>query len=344
MDPADRPAQEQASPSFLRSALEQQGTVLGRHQNQLESMAKNMESMRASLADLAAQIQHLHLSLTTNPTPPTTAEATPATQAEPASVTRPTLHAHEPRLPPPERYSGEPGTCRAFLTQCDLVFQLQPATFPSDPAKVAYVITQLSGKAKEWGTSVWETRKPFCLIYKDFVEEMKKVFDRSKHGREAAREMLVIRQGRRSVSDFAIQFRTLATSSGWNTDAQYDAFLNGLSEEVKDQLITQEPPESFDDLVDRAIRIDNRLRQRQGGGFFTRPLSVPSGTNTPRQSTPGLQSAPPPAPSDVEPMQIDRTRLSPAERQRRIQTGACLYCGQLGHLAAVCPLKANAHQ
>lgn len=121
-------------------------------------------------------------------------------------------------------------------------------------ANVAYVITQLSSKAKEWVTSVWEVKLPFCMNYKAFVEEIKKVFDCSKHGREAAREMLHIRQGRRSVSDYAIQFHTLVSSSGWNPEAQF--FLNGLSEEIKDELMTREPPADFDALVDLTIRID----------------------------------------------------------------------------------------
>ena len=137
----------------------------------------------------------------------------------------PTLQFSEPRLPPPEHYSGEPGTCRSFLAQCELIFQLQPSAFPTDQARVAYVITQLSSRAREWGTAVWSARETFCNLFSTFSEEMKKVFDRSKHGREAAREMLHIRQGNRSVSDYATDFRTLASSSGWNTDAQFDVFL-----------------------------------------------------------------------------------------------------------------------
>ncbi|KAJ8365779.1 hypothetical protein SKAU_G00146100 [Synaphobranchus kaupii] len=38
----------------------------------------------------------------------------------------------EPRLPPPEKYAGEPGGS----TQCQLVFQLQPSTFPTEQSRV----------------------------------------------------------------------------------------------------------------------------------------------------------------------------------------------------------------
>lgn len=42
--------------------------------------------------------------------------------------------------------------------------------------------------------------------------------------------------------DYAIDFRTLATGSGWNNAALVDAFLHGLSPKIKDQLIVLEIP------------------------------------------------------------------------------------------------------
>ncbi|ROL42267.1 Retrotransposon-derived protein PEG10 [Anabarilius grahami] len=38
-------------------------------------------------------------------------------------------------------------------------------------------------------------------------------------------------------------------------------------------------------------------------------------------------------------MQIDKSRLSPAERQRRLTQGLCLYCGHPGHFRAECPTR-----
>ena len=54
----------------------------------------------------------------------------------------------EPRLPASERYDRSPGGCRSFLTQCQLIFDLQPQTFPTNAARVAYIVTQLTGRAR----------------------------------------------------------------------------------------------------------------------------------------------------------------------------------------------------
>ncbi|KAL0148604.1 hypothetical protein M9458_056151 [Cirrhinus mrigala] len=40
-----------------------------------------------------------------------------------------------------------------------------------------------------------------------------------------------------------------------------------------------------------------------------------------------------------EPMQVDSTRLSHTERNRRISLGLCIYCGQSGHILRNCPVR-----
>uniref|UniRef100_A0A8C5A820 DUF4939 domain-containing protein n=1 Tax=Gadus morhua TaxID=8049 RepID=A0A8C5A820_GADMO len=143
---------ESADLDQVKAVLERQGALLGRHQAQLQTVEDSLGAIATSITDLAAQLQQVQL----------------------------------PRLPAPALYAGEPGTCRSFLSQCSLVFQLQPATFPSDRSRVAYVITLLAGRAREWGTAVWDSNSPVCLSYQAFIDEMKKVFDRSVHGRENA--------------------------------------------------------------------------------------------------------------------------------------------------------------
>lgn len=92
MDPAD--------PNFLQGALTHQGAALGRHQTQLDAMAKTMETMAVSLTDLVAQIQQLQLPQPTYPT-----NELPTVPVTPSPSPQLPLHAAEPRLPPPERYS-----------------------------------------------------------------------------------------------------------------------------------------------------------------------------------------------------------------------------------------------
>ena len=91
------------------------------------------------------------------------------------------------------------------------------------------------------------------------MQEMHQVFDRSKLGHDAGREILSLRQGGGLVSDYTIEFQTLATDSGWEVRALVDSFIHGLSERVKYELLTQELPEDLDQLISLTIGIDSWL-------------------------------------------------------------------------------------
>ena len=126
--------------------------------------------------------------------PPATSGATP--QSSPAS--------REPCLPPPpQRYVGEPGSCLAFLSQCSLIFELEPSSFPSDRSRIAYLMTLMSGRALAWATAVWEQQSTICFSLDEFEAEVGKVFDSSSSGREAAQKLLQLCQDPRSVADYA---------------------------------------------------------------------------------------------------------------------------------------------
>ncbi|KAK3525959.1 hypothetical protein QTP70_011400 [Hemibagrus guttatus] len=208
----------------------------------------------------------------------------------------------EPRLPPPQRFSGDPSACDGFLTQCSLTFELQPSSFPSDRAKIAYVITLLSGKALSWATAVWKAQAPFCSSYTRFVEEFKRVFDHPLSGRQASKNLLTLRQKNGSATEYAIQFRTIATGSGWNDESLMVCFLNELSEAIKDDLAIREPACDLETLIDQAIRLDNRLRERN----LNRPcVSALSASPTPAQMLPVPQNSP-------EPMQLELSGNTPS--------------------------------
>ncbi len=297
----------------FRSAVEIQGIMLGRHEEELSAARHAVESLTAQVTDLSSRLLQLYQEPSTyysrHPSP-------------------------EPRVNNPPCYAGEPTECRAFLTQCDVVFSLQPQTYAGDPARIAFVLSLLTGRAREWGTSAWEAQTPCCGSFKLFKEEMIKIFDRSVIGREASRLLAVLHQGRRSVADFAIEFRTLATTCEWNEPALVARFLEGLNMDLKEEIYARGPPTQLDQLIELGIRLDKCFEQRRRvRASESRPLET---------LTPAVVSSP--LRSDPEPMQLGGVRISAEERQWRILNRLCLYCGTAGHFASSCLLKARARQ
>ena len=252
------------------------------------------------------------------------------------------LPAPEPKIGNPERFDGDQTQVRAFLTSCRLQFSLQPRTFATEGARVGYAITHLTGRARLWGTAEFDRQTPACGSFDAFAEEMLKVFDLGSSASEANGAMMTIRQGNRTVADYSIDFRTLARRSSWNMAAQVDAFLHSLEDYVKDVLVSHDQPRTLDEAIDLAVRIDRRVRtRRQERGRSNLPSvctqSGPAARPSSSATSHSLLDSP-------EPMEIGRASLSATERQRRLSSNLCLYCGGDGHRVATCPVKAGAHR
>lgn len=94
-----------------------------------------------------------------------------------------------------ERYGGEPEGCSPFLTNCSILFALQPRTFTTERAKVAFTINQLTERARLWGTAEWERHTPACASFSAFAAELRMVFGPVYRGPDAAGGLLGLRQG-----------------------------------------------------------------------------------------------------------------------------------------------------
>ena len=72
-----------------------------------------------------------------------------------------------------------------------------------------------------------------------------------------------LRQGRRRVLEYAVEFRTLAADSSWNNSSLCDVYLHGLTDVLRDQLASLELPEDLDSLISLPMKIGKRLFERE---------------------------------------------------------------------------------
>ncbi|XP_068186426.1 uncharacterized protein [Antennarius striatus] len=271
MDPAD-PTSPQSRLALVEAMLQQHESLLASNAAEARQSASSLER---ALTSLAAQVQQMAASMAQHaasvPVP-----APPAPTPVPASSST-----SEPRVGAPERYDGDPEGCNPFLTNCSILFALQPHTFATEGARVAFAINHLTGRARLWGTAEWERGTPACATFQAFGEELRKVFGPVSLGPDAAGGLMSQRQGDRTVSDYAIDFRTRARLSDWNAATQCDAFLNGLAPYVKDELVPFDLPNSLDGLIELTTRLDRRIQtrrkeQRRERGKLTCLLSLTS--------------------------------------------------------------------
>lgn len=92
-------------------------------------------------------------------------------------------------------------------------------------------------------TAVWE-KQSVCSSYPLLPQEIKNVFDHPLlRGKDTVKHLLSLCQGTRSVAELTMEFRTLATESGWNSEALHGTFKNYLHDSIKDELVSTDEPD-----------------------------------------------------------------------------------------------------
>ncbi|XP_049339640.1 uncharacterized protein LOC125804612 [Astyanax mexicanus] len=316
----------------LQQAVGNQGRVLEQHSQLFESLANTVTALTTQQSDQHSQLAQITASLQDIATQLAQLRvATPASlaSANQAPVSSPAIAPSTAAFPvsKPDKYDGSPDLCRGFLLQMSLFFANSAVS--ADAARISFFISRLTGKALDWATAIWPSIEN--SPYEHFLREFKLVFDHPHHGQSQGELLVQLRQGNRPVSDFALEFRTLAAGSGWNEPALRVMFRNGLRADVLAELACKDDGLPLDELISLAIRLD-QLKQS----------SVPgrrAAATSPRFATPRASGFTPRTTlRDEEPMQVDATRLSKEERKRRFQAGLCFYCGSADHVLRDCQL------
>ncbi|KAL0195114.1 hypothetical protein M9458_008686, partial [Cirrhinus mrigala] len=203
----------------------------------------------------------------------------------------------------------------------------EPAiSHPSPPthatAHSSTTTTLLSGRALDWATAVWNEDRVIFPSFAGFMQNFREVFEHSADGKEVGKQLLQLRQGKNTVADYALTFRTLAAQTGWPDNPLKLLFRKGLNAELQLELACRDEGRSLAQFIDLAIRVDNLLRARcpQRASTFSSALNSPS-------------------PPESKPMQLGATHISSEERERQIQRNLCLYCGLPGHMRSSCPKR-----
>ncbi|KAL0159296.1 hypothetical protein M9458_043021, partial [Cirrhinus mrigala] len=226
-----------------------------------------------------------------------------AAQIAPAEPVRPAL---QPMIALPDKWDGSGTRCDVFLTNLSLLFEFQPARYPSDRSRIALLISLLTGQAAEWAAAVLKADRITAYSYPEFTTQLRAAFQHPESEVEVDSRLYHLRQGERSPF-------------------------------MKD---CPPLPATLEGMIQLALRVDQRmghttkrstLRHRHLDQPFTHAVAAPS---PPPLAAPEAHSS-----GAGEPMQIGRTSLTAAERARRYREGLCAYCASPDHHRAICPLR-----
>src|SRR3978361_385700 len=169
-------------------------------------------------------------------------------------------------FPDASNFDGsKPGELRTWILQLRNKLAAQPSRYPDDQACLRYAFNRLSGSALNLVRShVSETTGRIRLdSLNALLDLLRQAFDDPDRVRTANREIRKLRQANGTFAAYLANFGRIVRDLNWNEEAQKEQLYEGLSDEIKDALVTTRPrSDSLGHFVQTCRELDNRIRAR----------------------------------------------------------------------------------
>jgi len=278
----------------------------------------------------------------------------------------------KPKLREPDPFDGSDSRkLRTFILQCKLNFRDRPDMFKSDTDKVNYMLSYLKGSALDcFEPALLDPNEPQWLSnFTLFIEELEANFGTYDPVGEAEAELEALRMhDSHQATKYFIKFQQLASRVQWGEAALRRQAYNGLAKRIKDDMVHHDKPNTLAGLRKLVQAIDARYWERRNevsretrasgssgnksepksdsnksdnksGKGFSKQKNTNSGSTQGKGSTSEQKKAPTP---DLSSKLGKDGKLTPQERQRRLDNKLCLFCGTSGHVAKDCPKSTSA--
>lgn len=249
---------------------------------------------------------------------------------------------------------------RTWLGENEICFRTSPNLYRAETSKVMFAGSFLEGDAKTWFTDYFHDPAnipPFMSDWTLFAAELHSNFGLEDELGAAEEDMRRLTMTDKDhASYFTARFRAIVANleGSWDDRNLRNQYHQKLAPRLRAQFVSAGVPipDKLDALVakvdrfDRAYWADYELTRALNSYSSPNDKKVAPASTTPKPTTrsPATQVAIGTVPRAVAKAfpaahLTKEGKLTAEEKQRRMDTGACFYCGEVGHLTGVCPKK-----
>ena len=278
-----------------------------------------------------------------------------------ALVAAPLDPAKYPKAKDPGMFNGRKRRyLRTWIGENEICFRTAPNLYRAEISKVMFAGSFLEGDAKTWFTDYFHDPANIPAFMSDwtlFTIELQRNFgleDELGAAEEDLGKLTMADKDRASY--FTARFRAIMSNLGgtWDDRNLRNQYYKKLAPRLRTQFVTAgtpvpsklEPLIFMVDRFDRAYWADYELNRT----INSTPAAERNSSSTDSAAIPAAQATRKNAPAPSAPRAAlskpfpaahltKEGKLTPEEKQRRMDAGACFYCGEVGHLTAQCSKK-----
>ena len=250
---------------------------------------------------------------------------------------------------------------RTWIGENEICFRTAPHLYRAETSKVMFAGSFLEGDAKTWFTDYFHDPAnipAFMSNWTLFVAELQANFGLEDELGAAEEDMRRLTMTDKDhASYFTARFRAIVANLGgaWGDRNLRNQYYQKLAPRLHAQFVSagSPVPGKLDALATKVDRFDraywadykmNKILHSYASPSEKR--SQPAQTTpktTPRAPSPATLSGSTQRPVTAKPFPSPHLtkdgKLTAEEKQRRMDAGACFYCGEMGHMTAACPKK-----
>jgi len=226
------------------------------------------------------------------------------------------------RVPDPATFDGTRENLEGFIAPLRIKLFSDPSRFPTPALRMGYAFNRLEVRTQaqilpfvqNGAFQLNNSDDIICILEAAFGDPDPAATTRTKlHG---------LKQGKKEFTAYFAEFQMLVSKLSWDEHAKLDALKEGVSMELRRQLLGRTEGLSFDQFVGVCQQLDSEIRALQLHEGRHNPSSHQNrgNQNQSRNSTPSATPT-----TSQSATALSRKKLSEQERAARLSEGRCLY-------------------